>query len=93
MAHGADSVHEIIVESGWSYPVTSRRLEQRKPMENVSIDEHGNSMMLSELLHRADVERFESREDLERKLGPVCESESAARQSGIVGQLKQTFLD
>lgn len=92
MAYGPDSVHEIIVESGRSYPVTSRRLEERKPMENISIDDCGNSMMLSELLHRADVKRFENRRDLERKLGPVCEAESASRRSGIVGQLKQTFL-
>lgn len=92
MAYGPDSVHELIVESGWSYPVTARRLEEDRPMENVRIDERGNSMMLSELLLEADVNRFESREDLERKLGPVCEAESAARHSGIVGRLKQAFL-
>lgn len=92
MTHGPDAVHEIIVESGWSYPVTARRLEKSRPMENVVIDDHDNSMMLSELLHEADVERFESRADLERKLGPVCEAESEARQVSIVGRLKQTFL-
>lgn len=92
MAYGPDSVHELIVESGWSYPVTARRLEESQPMENVRIDERGNSMMLSELLHEADVKRFESREDLDRKLGPVCEAESAARYTGVVGRLRQTFL-
>lgn len=92
MAYGPDSVHEIIVESGRSYPVTARRLETSQPMENVIIDEDGNSMMLSELLHEADVKRFESRGDLERKLGPVCEAESVARHTGIVGQLKRAFL-
>lgn len=92
MAYGPDSVHELIVESECSYPVTARRLEETKPMANVIIDEHGNSMMLSELLHDADVKRLESREDLERKLGPVCEAESAARHSGIVGRLKKAFL-
>jgi hypothetical protein len=61
-------------------------------MANVVIDEDGNSMMLSELLHEADVQRFDSREDLQEKLGPVCEAESAARQTGLVGKLKQTFL-
>lgn len=92
MAYGPDSVHQVIVESGWSYPVTSRRLEESRPMENVVIDEDGNSMMLSELLHEAEVKRFESREDLAQKLGPVCEAESAARRSGIVGQFKRAFL-
>lgn len=91
MTHGPDVVHEIIVESGWSYPVTARRLEESRPMENVAIDDD-NSMMLPELLHEADVERFESRADLERKLGPVCEAESEARKVSIVGRLKQTFL-
>jgi len=92
MTHGPDAVHELITEAGWSYPVTSRRLEERQPMANIVIDENGNSMMLSELLHRADVQRFESHEDLRKKLGPVCEAESEARQTGIVGKLKQTFL-
>ena len=92
MTHGPDAVHELVAEAGWSYPVTSRRLEERRPMANVVIDEDGNSMMLSELLHEADVQRFDSREDLQEKLGPVCEAESAARQTGIVGKLKKTFL-
>ncbi|MDS0222455.1 hypothetical protein NDI54_14000 [Haloarcula sp. S1AR25-5A] len=92
MPHGPDAVHELITEAGWSYPVTSRRLEERRPMANISIDENGNSMMLSELLHEADVQRFESYEDLRKKLEPVCEAESTARQTGIVGKLKETFL-
>ncbi|WP_226012213.1 hypothetical protein [Halomicrobium salinisoli] len=92
MTYGPDAVHELIVESGWSYPVSAGRLERNMPMENVVIDAAGNSMMLSELLHAAEADRFESREDLERKLGPVCESESRARQSGIVDRLKRTFL-
>ena len=92
MTHGPDAVHELVAEAGWSYPVTSRRLEERRPMANIIIDENGNSMMLSELLVEADVQRFESREDLQRKLGPVCEAESSARQTGIVGKLKKTFL-
>ena len=92
MTYGPDAVHELIVESGWSYPVSVRRLEEQFPLANVSIDDDGNSMMLSELLDAADVKRFESRVDLERKLGPVCDAESAARHLGIVGKLKQTFL-
>lgn len=92
MARGPDAVHEIIVESGWSYPVTARRLENSHPMRNVVIDADGNSMMLPELLYEADVERFESRADLERKLGPVCDRESEARRRGVVDRLKRAFL-
>lgn len=92
MNYGPDAVHELIVESGWSYPVSTRRLERSMPMENVVIDEEGNSMMLSELLQEADVERFEDREDLERKLGAVCRSESDARHIGILGRVKRTFF-
>lgn len=85
-------MHELIVESGWSYPVSAGRLERNHPLKNVRIDDRGNSMMLSELLLAADVEKFESRADLERKLQPVCERESAARRSGVVSKLKETFL-
>lgn len=92
MTYGPDAVHELISDTDWSYPVTSRRLEERRPMANIVIDEDGNSMMLSELLHKADVQRFESREDLREKLGPVCEAESTARRTGIVGKLKRTFM-
>jgi len=92
MTVGPDAVHELIVEAGWSYPVTTRRLERNMPLENITLDEEGNSMMLAEFLHEADVERFESREDLERKLQPVCEAESEARKTTLVGRLKRTFF-
>lgn len=92
MAHGPDAVHELIVESGWSYPVSVKRLERNYPLANVHVDEKGNSMMLSELLLAADVERFESWEDLERKLAPACERESEARSPGVVGRLKRSFF-
>ena len=92
MTHGPDAVHELIAESGWSYPVTAGRLERNYPLENVAIDDRGNSMMLSELLLAADVEKFEDRADLERKLRPVCRRESDARNPGIVGRLKRTLL-
>jgi hypothetical protein len=92
MTVGPDAVHELIVEAGWSYPVTSRRLERNMPLENITLDESGNSMMLAEFLQQADVERFESREDLERKLRPVCEAEIQARQTTILGRLKRTFF-
>ena len=92
MAHGPDAVHELIADAEWSYPVSADRLERNYALENVQIDERGNTMMLSELLVAADVERFEDRKDLARKLAPVCEAESEARSPGIVGRLKRTFL-
>jgi hypothetical protein len=92
MTYGPDAVHEIIVESELSYPVTTRRLENSYPMRNVVIDADGNSMMLPELLYEADVDRFKSRADLEAKLGPVCERESNARQNGIIDRFKRAFL-
>ena len=92
MTRGPDAVHELIDESGWSYPVSAGRLERNHPLANVPIDDRGNSMMLSELLLAADVDEFEDRADLERKLGPVCKRESDARNTGIVGRLKRAFL-
>lgn len=92
MTYGPDAVHELIVESNWSYPVSAGQLERNMPMENIAIDEAGNSMMLSELLHTADVDRFENPEDLKRKLEPVCETESKSRQTGVVGRLKRAFF-
>lgn len=91
MTYGPDAVHEVIVESGLSYPVAARRLERERPMENVVLDERGNTVMLSELLHAAEVDRFESRDDLEQKLSPVCERESEARRPGVLGRLKNMF--
>jgi hypothetical protein len=92
MTHGPDAVHRLVDDAGWSYPVSAERLERNYALENVQIDERGNTMMLSELLVAADVDRFENREDVERKLAPVFEAESEARDSGIVGRLKRTFL-
>lgn len=93
MTYGPDAVHALIVESEWSYPVTSRRLEQQMPMEKIVIDEDGNSMMLAEFLHEADVERFESPGDLKRKLQPVCEAESKARRFSVPsGEISQHGL-
>jgi hypothetical protein len=92
MTHGPDAVHELITESGWSYPVSVRRLEREHALSNVQVDEKGNSIMLAELFSRTDVDRFEDRADLESKLGPVFEAESERRRVGIVGRLKRTFL-
>jgi len=92
MAHGPEAVHELIEESGLSYPVTVRSLEQNHALANVQVDERGNSAMLSELFARGDFERFESREDLEEKVGAAIESELEARRPGFFGRLKRTFL-
>lgn len=92
MTHGPDAIHELVEESGWSYPVSVRRLEREHALANIQLDEKGNSIMLGELLADADVDRFESREDLDRKLGPVFERESEARRSGILGRMKGYFL-
>ena len=92
MTHGPDAVHELVEESGWSYPVSTRRLEREHALANVDVNEDGNSMMVAELLGKADVDRFESREDLEAKLGPVFEAETERRREGVLGRLKRAFL-
>lgn len=92
MTHGPDAVHELVAESGWSYPVSVRRLEREHALANVQLDEEGNSIMLAELLSQADVDRFESREDIGSKLGPVFEAESERRNVGLFGRIKKTFL-
>lgn len=92
MTHGPDAVHELVEESGWTYPVSVRRLEREHALANVQVDEEGNSIMLAELLSQADVDRFESRADLDSKLGPVFESESQRRNVGIFGRIKRTFF-
>lgn len=92
MTHGPDAVHELIRESGWSYPVSVRRVEREHALSNIQVDEKGNSMMVAELFSTADIDRFESRDDLEEKLGPVFEAESKRRKVGLIGHLKKTFL-
>lgn len=92
MTHGPEAVHELIEESGWSYPVSVRRLEREHALANVQLDAKGHSIMLSELLLDADVDRFESREDLERKLEPVFREEIASRTDGLLGRVKRSLL-
>jgi hypothetical protein len=92
MTHGPDAVHELITESGWSYPVSVRRIEREHALANIQLDEKGNSIMVTELLSTVDADRFESREDLDRKLGPAFEAESERRKVGLIGHLKRTFL-
>ena len=92
MTYGPDAVHELIEESEWSYPVSTRRLEGEHALANLHIDAKGNSIMLSELLADANVDRFDSREDLERKLEPAFERQREARRIGIVGRIKRAFL-
>jgi len=92
MTCGPEAVHELVAESGWSYPVTVRRLEREHGLANVPLDERGNSITLMELLERVDADRFDDREDLARTLDPVIEAELRSRRTGIVGKLKRTFL-
>ena len=92
MVYGPDAVHELVEESGWTYPVSANRLDREHALANVQIDEKGNSIMVGELLSAAEADRFESREDLERKLGPVFERESRSRRKGILGRMKGYFL-
>lgn len=92
MTHGPDAVHELIVESETSYPVSVRRLEEEHALSNVEIDKKGHSMMLAELLSQADVNRFEDEADLRRKLQPFFERERQRRHVGIFGRLKRVFL-
>lgn len=92
MTDGPDAVHELIEESGWSYPVSVRRLESQHALANIQLDAEGRSIMLSELLVDADVDRFEDREDLRRKLEPVFEAEIESRRSGMLVRIKRSLL-
>lgn len=92
MTHGPDAVHELVEESGWSYPVSVRRLEREHALANLQLDEQGNSIMLAELLADAKVDSFDSREDVARKLEPVFERERRARRGGIVSRIKRAVL-
>jgi hypothetical protein len=89
MSHGPDEVHEYVVEAGWLYPVSVGRLAERYPLANVEVDRHGNSMTLVELLERVEADRFDSRADLERAVGPVCAEVSASRRSGAFHRLRR----
>lgn len=86
--HGVDTVARLIEESDLSYPVSARRLLGELALRNVNIDEHGNSVMVGEVVDPSEVREFTSREDLERKLEPVFERERAERQPGLVGRLR-----
>ena len=93
MRHGADAIHGLIEEAGWSYPVTVSRLERQYALSNVALDAQGKHMiMVSELFLDTDADRFESREDLEAKLEPVIRNEIDSRRTGVVERLKRTFL-
>lgn len=92
MAHGPEAVHELIEESELTYPVSATRLEREYALANIEIDEAGNSIMLSELLLKADIDRFEDYEDLCQKLEPVFDDESSTRQTSIIDKVKKYLL-
>lgn len=92
MTHGADAVHEIIEDSGWSYPVMMSDLEREHALTNLDIDADGKSIMLGELLVDVEVDRFESQEDLEAKLKPVFEAERERRKLSFFERIKHLLL-
>lgn len=91
MTYGTDALHELIEESGWSYPIKMQKLEQEHALADIEIDEAGNSIMLAELLEGIDVNQIESREELERLMDPVIEQEVEDRRSGLIGKIKRAF--
>ena len=91
MTHGPEAVHELIEESGLSYPVTNRRHEREHALANVQHHEKGNTPMLSEVFARGGFDRFESRSDMEEKVGSAIDAELAARKTGIIARIKRTF--
>lgn len=92
MSHGPEAVHELIEDSGMSYPVTVHELEREHALANVQLDSRGNTAMLSEVLANGDFDRFESREDLQEKLDDAIRAELADRQTGWIAKLKSTFF-
>lgn len=92
MAHGPEAVHELIEESGLSYPVAVRTLERKHALANVQLDEEGNMAMLSEVLSRGDFDRFESRADMEEKVGAAIDRELADRGTGLFARIKRAFI-
>lgn len=92
MSYGPEAIDELIQESGLSYPVTSRQIERQYALTNIDIDNKGQSIMVGELLVQADIDRFESEEDLHDKLEPLFAQEQSKRRTGITGTLKNTFL-
>ncbi len=92
MTYGPKQIADFIEESGWSYPVTTTRLERKHALANIRIDERGNSVMLGELLAKGDIDRFEDEDDLYVKMEPLFEAERRERNVGIVGKLKRMVL-
>lgn len=90
--HGPDAVAALVEAAGWSYPVSVRRLERRYALENVELDEDGNSIMVAELLAEVDSDTFEDRADLEAKVAPVVERKRRERRTGIIERVRTTFF-
>ena len=89
MSHGSDAVHELIRESGWSYPVSVSRLERNHSLANVELNEDGLSLMLVELLTDVEADTFESEDDLHDKLEPVIRERIRERTPGLFGRVKR----
>ncbi|WP_435185602.1 hypothetical protein [Halobellus sp. EA9] len=91
MEHGTDAIHELIEDSGWSYPVKVQRLEREHALADVEIDEDGNSITVAELLENVDANQIDSRKDLDRIFDPVLEREVNSRDVGLLGKIKRAF--
>lgn len=89
MTHGSDTVHELIQNSGWSYPVSVSRLERAHSLENVELNEDGLSMMLVELLTDVEADTFKTESDLHEKLDPIIRAHVNERTPGLFGRVKQ----
>lgn len=89
--YGVDAIAALIEESGWSYPVSSRRLLNEHALRNIEIDAKGNSVMVGEVVDPSDIREFTSESDLERKLTPTFEQLRAKRQTGVLGWVRRHF--
>lgn len=92
MTHGPDAIAELVREGGTSYPISVSQLEREHALDNVQIDERGNSMMVGELLAEVETDRFEDEEDLRASLEPAFEAERERRNTGIIGTIKELVL-
>lgn len=87
--HGADAIAALIEDAEWSYPVSTRRFLGEYALQNIEIDEKGNSVMIGEVVDPNEFREFTSEDDLRRKLTPVFERLRAERQSGIMRRLRR----
>lgn len=91
MTSGTDAVVDLVDETGWSYPISVKRLLAEHALANIELDEKGNSLTLSELVGSTDITTFEDEADLRRKVEPLVERKRAERRTGIIRRLIDLF--